>query len=403
MGHPRSRFVRLVLTVAVLAAVAIGGGWWWRSRAPRNIVTVRWPATSPVVEGQDIPLAAPQPDASESEPLLLELGPGVHARVGTAHDLAYIEVILGDAGFDERLPLVVLLHGRGDRPRIPGGPFLGTPTPMRLIIPRGPLEVGAGFAWVRPSVTQGTHDVLAAALRERTHHLAALIRTLSTTLPTVGKPVVTGFSQGALLSFSLALHRPDAVAHAFPLAGWVPPALMPTEPVSPDLRVPIRAVHGTDDAVIPIAPTRETVATLRALEWEAQLIEFEGVGHVISPEMNAVFEAWLEDALDEEAPELLGRGVGVAGPEDAPYEPFEPLEQETIEAIDLLEREAGAGDAPAQDEPERPSDDDAGETPEREGALLAPLRLRSVTLAQALLATVLIACCRRKPPPAPPA
>jgi phospholipase/carboxylesterase len=233
---------------------------------------------------------------------------------------------------------------------------------MRLVIPRGPIPLGAGFAWVLASVAQGTPDLLAESLRRRTHHLAALIETLTRTLPTLGRPVVAGFSQGAVLAFSLALHRPDVVGRAFPLAGWMPPALMPMAPVAPELRIPIRSLHGTDDPVIPIAPTREVVAMLRALEWEVELVEFEGVGHVVSPEMNATFEAWLEQALREQAPELAGKGLGLVGPEETTYEPWEPLEQETIEAIKQLEAQA----TPSATDNDAPQDDTEDNAPQDE-------------------------------------
>jgi phospholipase/carboxylesterase len=208
---------------------------------------------------------------------------------------------------------------------------------MRLIMPRGPIRLGAGFAWVLPSVTQGRHDLLAGALWRRTHHLAALIATLSKTLPTLGRPVVAGFSQGALLAFSLALHRPDVVGRALPLAGWVPPELMPAFPVPPERRVPIRAVHGAADAVIPVGPTRDVVERLRAMDWDVEFLAFEAVGHVVSREMNITFETWLEEALLEQAPALAGRGPRVTGPEIEGYEPWEPLEPETLEAIEQYE------------------------------------------------------------------
>jgi predicted esterase len=370
----RSRAVPLALA-GILAIVAVScDSCRWQSSQP--IVQVRWPATSPASQGQDLARDERPPDAPDAPLPETEIAPGVRVRGGTAHDLSYFEIILGDAGFDDALPLVVLLHGRGDRPRIPGGPFSGVPTPMRLIVPRGPLRLGAGFAWVLSSVTQGRPDLLASALRRRTHHLAALIDTLHRTLPTLGRPIVAGFSQGALLTFSLALHRPDVVGRAFPLAGWVPPELMPMFPVAPALRVPIRSVHGTEDPVIPIAPTREVVAMLRALEWEVELLEFEGVGHVVSPEMNATFEAWLEQALREQAPELTGKGLGLAGPEEEMYEPWEPLDPETIEAIEQLDAQEApppadendishddTGDAAAEDEAVRDdAPDDAVDT-----------------------------------------
>ncbi|MEZ4335280.1 MAG: hypothetical protein R3B82_01515 [Sandaracinaceae bacterium] len=52
--------------------------------------------------------------------------PGLMVRPGYAEDLYYIEAIIGaDASFDDPMPMAVLIHGRGDRARIPGGPFWG--------------------------------------------------------------------------------------------------------------------------------------------------------------------------------------------------------------------------------------------------------------------------------------
>lgn len=352
---------RVALPVLVGIAVTAAIFFVWRAPAQPKVVTVRWPITSPVALARELSRDDLRLQVPEAPLEAMEVAPGVRVREGTAEGVVYFEIILGDADFDDPLPLVVLLHGRGDRPRIPGGPFAGVDTPMRLVMPRGPLRLGAGYAWVPVSVTHRRPDALASALRERTEHLAALIQTLSATLPTLGRPVVAGFSQGGLLAFSLALHRPDVVGRAFPIAGWVPPALMPASSVAPELRVPIRSAHGTEDPIIPIGPTREVVAMLRALEWEVELVEFDGVGHAVSPEMNALFEAWLEEALREQAPELTGKGLGLAGPDEAVYEPFEPLERETIEAIEQLDANDEAASPTKTGAPEDTEEDAAGD------------------------------------------
>jgi len=360
---------RLVLLTLVTLA-GIGLGLWGPWLRPPDAREVRWPVTSPADRAQAYLRDRVLREADNVPLPPTDVADGVRVRSGEAFGLTYFEVILGDADFDDALPLVVLLHGRGDRPRIPGGPFTGATTPMRLVIPRGPLRLGAGYAWVAGSITQGTPGALAASLLARTHHLAALIATLAATLPTRGRPIVAGFSQGAMLSFSLALHRPDVVGRAFPLAGWVPPDLMPTAPIDPELRVPIRSVHGTQDQIVPIAPTREVVELLRQMEWEVELLEFEGVGHIVSPEMNARFEAWLEEALLEQAPDLAGRGLGAEGPESEGYEPWEPLEQETLDAIQqeeegILTPEPEGGEDISPDDPGNPEDSDGGDaTPE---------------------------------------
>lgn len=84
--------------------------------------------------------------------------------------------------------------------------------------------------------------------------------------------------------------------------------------------------------------------------------------------MNATFERWLEAALAREAPGLEG-GLGSEGPEDEPYAPYEPLEEETILAIleeDTSEPESRAMEEQASELPgagatEGEEDDEAGE------------------------------------------
>ena len=74
-------------------------------------------------------------------------------------------------------------------------------------------------------------DRLSSTLFETSNRLAAFIRNLSRDRASVGRPVVTGFSQGGLLTLTLAIHHDDMVSSAFPLSSWLPPpprACVPT-------------------------------------------------------------------------------------------------------------------------------------------------------------------------------
>ena len=235
--------------------------------------------------------------------------PGVHVRSFTFEGLWVAEVVLGHVDPDSPLPLVMFLHGRGDRPTIPGGPFEHVPTPMRMLVPRGPHKLGEGYAWARSSVTENRHDELAADLIEVSGRLARLFDHVRTRRPTLGTPVATGFSQGAMVAWTMAVQQRDHVGLTFPVAGWVPPRARPT----PLESVPVRSMHGTADPIVRIAPTREWVTRLREANNDVTWLEFEGVGHEVSPEMSRQFEQWLEDALQERAPGLTG-GLGQPGP-----------------------------------------------------------------------------------------
>lgn len=279
-----------------------------------------------------------------------EWGPIADVRSAVFEGLWYAEIVIGEVDPDAPLPLVVALHGRGDRPRLPDGPFLRTPTPMRIVVPRGPLALGTGFAWARQSVTRGRPDELADELVPVVDRLARLVEHVRSTRPTRGTPVATGFSQGGILSWMLALAHPESVGGALVIAGWVPPRAFPEAiPGVPRRCAPVRALHGTADPIVPIAGTRVAAEAARALGCDVELVEVEGVAHTVTPEMNARLEAWLEAALDERAPGLPG-GPGVAGPDPEPYAPHEPPLP-----LDLSE----AADAPAplhEDSPPRASE-----------------------------------------------
>lgn len=320
--------MRALAVVAVLVLLAACGG----ARPPIHH-EIRWPAIAEVplehvllVTAAEAGLpAAMMPDGTHAPVVgATELpydAAGIHARSGVFGDLWYAEVVLGDVDPDAPLPLVVALHGRGDRPRMPAGPFVRTSTPMRVLIPRGPLALGDGYAWGRYSVTAHRDDELAADLAITADRLARLVEHVRAERPTLGSPIVTGFSQGAILGWIAALRHPDSFGLALLVAGWVPPLLVPDGPAIPVTHV--RAMHGVDDPIVPVGPTREVAARLAQLGHDVELVEVEGGGHVVDEAMNARFEGWLEAALAERAPGL-GGGLGVAGLDAAPSEPFAP-------------------------------------------------------------------------------
>ncbi len=300
---------------------------------------IGWPASGRVplesellvtADETGVPVLLPDRVPAEEPPVAID-EPGVWATSNVHAGIWYAEVVLGDVDPETPLPLVVMLHGLGDRPRIPGGPFGGTSTPLRAIIPRGPLRRGDGYAWVPFRVRDEQPEELAAALTEVAEQLVELIRHVSHTRPTLGTPIVTGFSQGGLLTWAAALVT-DQVGLAMPLAAWVPPPLMPSGMAPDEPRPPpMRSMHGTEDRIVPIDPTRRVVAELRTIGYDVVLEEFEGVAHTMTPEMNALFESWLEEALRARAPNL-GGGQGQDGPEEDAYEPYLQLSETSEEA-----------------------------------------------------------------------
>ncbi len=257
---------------------------------------------------------------------------GYRVRQGSQDGLYYLEVVIGDADFDDPLPMLVMIHGRGSSAQIPGGPFLGLSHPVRIIVPQAPDRLGSGWEWLPVYVGQGLVDRLSSTLFQTASRLAAMLRTLSRERPTVGRLIVSGFSQGGLLALTLALYHDDLVGNAFPLSSWLPPPLEPPYRRNDLLYPRIRAMHGADDTVIPIGPTRSLFSRLFDRGFDVELVEFPGVGHTMTSDENALFHRWLEAAVcrtvgdevgailaDIEALRLLERDVPDAGyPDDVP-------------------------------------------------------------------------------------
>jgi phospholipase/carboxylesterase len=202
---------------------------------------------------------------------------------GQAAGISYLVRYSGGASAGEKLPLVLAIHGLGDRPSR-FGLMRGFPAKARMILPRGIDKHGAGFSWF-PIRVRGGRDVdkLAAAVETAADKLAAMMVLLTERYPTRGKPIVTGFSQGGMLSFALAARHPGKVALAVPVSGWLPAPF--SVGTAPDRPPPLVALHGDADQILRIGPTRDSVTRLRDAGFQVELIEYPGVPHTVSPAM----------------------------------------------------------------------------------------------------------------------
>ena len=209
------------------------------------------------------PKDAPTPAASQPAPTIT---------------LSYLERVKGDAATP--LPMLVAVHGLGDTPESFARVFDGYDGPMRIIVLQGITPFHGGFSWFDLSAgiesDRATNGVNYAAAQ-----IEAALEDLPKKYPTVGKPVITGFSQGGMLSFTVAAQRPDLIQAAIPLAGFLPESLLPTEP--PRVLAPIYALHGAEDARIGISLASVSVRSLLKLGYIASLEPFAEVGHSLPP------------------------------------------------------------------------------------------------------------------------
>ena len=173
-------------------------------------------------------------------------------------------------------PLVVALHGRGDTPEAFGRLARRLRLPVRTIVARGPMRWGSrdGRAWFDLADAQGSEQ-----LAQRLLDLETLVAQLAKTYPGSPKPVVYGFSQGAVLALQAVARKPELFTAVAALSGFLPE---PDRGVKASAPVPLLLTAGKKDKVITPARTKAAVAALGPLGHAPKLVEFEG-GHQIPP------------------------------------------------------------------------------------------------------------------------
>jgi len=193
------------------------------------------------------------------------------------------------------------LHGRGANamdllglaPLQCGGKFL-------MICPQGPLEtpIGpgmTGYTWY-PMSMGGPPDV--DALLSSRRELEAFIERCLASYPIDRKKfALLGFSQGGVMSYSLALTHPERFAALAVLSSWLPKELEARLNVSDAVQaLPTLIQHGTQDPMIEVDRARDSVERLRQLKLPLTFREYD-MAHEIAARSLRDLSAWLEEKV----------------------------------------------------------------------------------------------------------
>ncbi len=208
-------------------------------------------------------------------------------EVTTHAGIEFLEVYTNDAG--EEAPIVVGIHGRGDSPSGYSGLFHGYSGRVHFVFPRATAPFHQGYSWFefREGMTDAEFGAAVGSAMDGLHEGLKEI--------TRGRRyVVTGFSQGGILSYALAARHAGELACAIPVAGSLPGPLLPP----PKQRAaPTFALHGADDTLIATRWGRATVDAFKREGGEAELREYPGVGHQITQDMRKDLHARLDACL----------------------------------------------------------------------------------------------------------
>ncbi|MEY4319351.1 MAG: hypothetical protein RL378_455 [Actinomycetota bacterium] len=179
--------------------------------------------------------------------------------------------------FDERRPsepVTLLLHGFGSHEKdlLPILEWLGLSTPW--VSPRAPIVLpNGGFAWA-PITIPGNPDP-----DDATSATDTLWNWLDVHVP--NSPLMAiGFSQGGFMVSQLVRTRPDRIAKAALLAGFVAGAPQTADPQLVATKPTVFWAHGTSDTVIVLEAIERTSEFLNT---HTTVIDkaYPGLGHSI--------------------------------------------------------------------------------------------------------------------------
>jgi len=200
---------------------------------------------------------------------------GVTPEGGELEGVRYKETIRGGNDPSAPMPMVISFHSRG---ATPGGAasFPGLSGPIRVIRPAGFIRTpGGGYRWFSQPSTG--HETIVPEMRDKGAQLARWIGALIQCRPTVGKPVVTGSSEGAHVAYLLGSQYPALVRGAVAVLGYLPPALWSVD------MAPTVGLHTTGDATVPFARTEAFWSAMQAAGAPLQTQTFSGGHSVVAP------------------------------------------------------------------------------------------------------------------------
>ncbi len=195
-------------------------------------------------------------------------------------------------------PLLILLHGYGSNEKDLFSFAEELPDDFLIISAQAPYSLGFGaHAWyaINFDDKNGKFSDLEQA-KASIDKIAVFIDEIKDKYNTNrDKTFLLGFSQGAILSYSLSFFYPNKVQNIIALSGYINSELLP-ETISKEITTSYYASHGSVDQVLPVQWARKTKPFLDNLNLDSSYSEYP-VGHGVAPQNFFSFKTWIEERL----------------------------------------------------------------------------------------------------------
>jgi phospholipase/carboxylesterase len=216
-------------------------------------------------------------------------------------ELSLVHLVREPLVKEEHPPLLLLLHGVGSNEEDLYGlvPYLDKR--FLIVSARAPITLERGsYAWFELTFTPQGPSINPAQAEASRKKLIDFIDEVVKTYGANPKQVyLMGFSQGGIMSASVALTQPNLVAGVVLMSGRVLPEIQPSMAAAEQLQgLPFLVVHGTTDTVLPISHGRASRQLLSSLPVDLTYKEYP-MGHEVSTQSLADVSHWLSEQLDK--------------------------------------------------------------------------------------------------------
>lgn len=227
--------------------------------------------------------------------LTLLASAAVHAQTPLQTDLPLKYLEQANPGSSNQ-PLVIFLHGYGSNEQDLFGIKDELPAQYNYLSVRAPMVMEEGsYQWFRKKgdgAYNGETDDLKSSSQLLLDFVAQAVQKYHTQ---PDKVYLVGFSQGAIMSYEVALRHPEAVGGIAALSGRILPVLRAE--LKPDEKRQSLAIfigHGTADKRLPLSDGTEANSQLKSVSLEPEFHAYDGVGHNISAGEIQDLSAWLQ-------------------------------------------------------------------------------------------------------------
>ena len=196
----------------------------------------------------------------------------------------------------EKNPLLILIHGYGSNEKDLFSFASELPDEYFIVSAQAPYNMQYGsYAWyaINFDADQNKFSDNEQAKTSR-DLIAQFIDELAVkyTIDTDNVSLV-GFSQGAILSYAVALSHPEKVQRVVAMSGYMNPEILEENYLQNSFsNLKVFTSHGTVDQVIPVEWGRKATPFLENLGINATYKEYP-IGHGVSPQNFYDFKNWL--------------------------------------------------------------------------------------------------------------